>query len=93
MSGAVKKPPNFRMPLNFRMYRAERTRPGIRPLGGVPAAPAGQARWQRGGGDGPSTPPSPPAGAPAKVPEIGGPQGPEPTRYGDWERNGICYDF
>jgi len=28
-----------------------------------------------------------------KVPEIGGPSGPEPTRYGDWERNGICSDF
>uniref|UniRef100_A0A2P2MY37 Succinate dehydrogenase assembly factor 4, mitochondrial n=1 Tax=Rhizophora mucronata TaxID=61149 RepID=A0A2P2MY37_RHIMU len=25
--------------------------------------------------------------------EIGGPRGPEPTRYGDWERNGRCYDF
>ena len=25
--------------------------------------------------------------------EIGGPQGPEPTRYGDWEKKGICYDF
>ncbi len=25
--------------------------------------------------------------------EIGGPSGPEPTRYGDWERNGICVDF
>lgn len=25
--------------------------------------------------------------------EIGGPKGPEPTRYGDWERNGRCYDF
>ena len=25
--------------------------------------------------------------------EIGGPEGPEPTRYGDWERNGICSDF
>lgn len=25
--------------------------------------------------------------------EIGGPEGPEPTRYGDWERKGICYDF
>ena len=28
-----------------------------------------------------------------KPKEIGGPSGPEPTRYGDWERNGICYDF
>jgi hypothetical protein len=25
--------------------------------------------------------------------EIGGPQGPEPTRYGDWERAGRCIDF
>jgi hypothetical protein len=25
--------------------------------------------------------------------EIGGPRGPEPTRYGDWERNGRCTDF
>ncbi len=28
-----------------------------------------------------------------KVPEIGGPEGPEPTRYGDWERKGIVSDF
>ena len=27
------------------------------------------------------------------VREIGGPAGPEPTRYGDWERNGRCIDF
>lgn len=25
--------------------------------------------------------------------EIDGPKGPEPTRYGDWEKNGRCYDF
>jgi hypothetical protein len=25
--------------------------------------------------------------------EIGGPKGPEPTRYGDWERKGIAVDF
>ena len=25
--------------------------------------------------------------------EIGGPEGPEPTRYGDWEYNGRCTDF
>ncbi len=25
--------------------------------------------------------------------EIGGPEGPEPTRFGDWERKGICVDF
>ncbi len=27
------------------------------------------------------------------VEEVGGPAGPEPTRYGDWERNGRCIDF
>ena len=26
-------------------------------------------------------------------PENGGPKGPEPTRYGDWERKGIAVDF
>jgi len=38
--------------------------------------------------------PSAPA-LPAKkpVPEIGGPKGPEPTRYGDWEVGGRCTDF
>ncbi|MCB9987814.1 MAG: DUF1674 domain-containing protein [Rhodospirillales bacterium] len=25
--------------------------------------------------------------------EIGGPPGPEPTRYGDWEKSGKCVDF
>ncbi len=25
--------------------------------------------------------------------EHGGPSGPEPTRYGDWERKGIASDF
>jgi hypothetical protein len=25
--------------------------------------------------------------------EQGGPKGPEPTRYGDWERKGIVSDF
>jgi hypothetical protein len=30
---------------------------------------------------------------PQKPGEIGGPKGPEPTRYGDWEVNGRCSDF
>lgn len=25
--------------------------------------------------------------------EVGGPSGPEPTRFGDWERKGIASDF
>lgn len=32
--------------------------------------------------------------AAAKLPhELGGPSGPEPTRYGDWERKGLAVDF
>jgi hypothetical protein len=39
--------------------------------------------------------PAPPAPAsPAAVPtEIGGPRGPEPTRYGDWQTKGRVSDF
>ncbi len=27
------------------------------------------------------------------APESGGPAGPEPTRYGDWERKGLSVEF
>ncbi|WP_293898462.1 DUF1674 domain-containing protein [Phenylobacterium sp.] len=27
------------------------------------------------------------------APEQGGPKGPEPTRFGDWERKGLAVDF
>jgi hypothetical protein len=30
---------------------------------------------------------------PEKTEEKGGPKGPEPTRYGDWEKDGRCVDF
>ncbi|MBC8025070.1 MAG: DUF1674 domain-containing protein [Steroidobacteraceae bacterium] len=29
----------------------------------------------------------------ARPAEFGGPPGPEPTRFGDWEKNGRCIDF
>lgn len=29
----------------------------------------------------------------ARKQEHGGPTGPEPTRYGDWEKKGRCIDF
>ena len=29
----------------------------------------------------------------APATEIGGRDGPEPTRFGDWEKNGRCIDF
>ncbi|WP_417449217.1 DUF1674 domain-containing protein [Kordiimonas sp.] len=34
-----------------------------------------------------------PAADKTPVKEIGGRKGPEPTRYGDWEKNGIISDF
>ncbi|HVZ29811.1 MAG TPA: DUF1674 domain-containing protein [Asticcacaulis sp.] len=33
------------------------------------------------------------AEAAEQAPEDGGPSGPEPTRYGDWERKGLAVDF
>jgi hypothetical protein len=42
---------------------------------------------------------SPETTPPARTPEtprpreIGGREGPEPTRYGDWEKDGRCIDF
>jgi hypothetical protein len=30
---------------------------------------------------------------PGLAPEHGGPSGPEPTRYGDWEKKGLAIDF
>lgn len=37
--------------------------------------------------------PKPAPTKPAPATEIGGRDGPEPTRYGDWEVKGICSDF
>jgi hypothetical protein len=31
--------------------------------------------------------------SPQKPVEVGGQKGPEPTRYGDWEKAGRCTDF
>ena len=49
------------------------------PAEGKPAAPEAHATE-------PATPPE-------QVREIGGPKGPEPTRYGDWDVGGRCSDF
>ena len=44
--------------------------------------------------DRPAQEPTPvPATATVLPREIGGRDGPEPTRYGDWEKNGRCIDF
>jgi hypothetical protein len=47
----------------------------------------------------PATPSEPaenaakPAAPPPRPKEIGGPKGPEPTRFGDWEQKGRATDF
>ena len=37
--------------------------------------------------------PAPEPSLPNETEESGGPKGEEPTRYGDWENKGICWDF
>ena len=44
-----------------------------------------------GAADAPDT--SRPAADADRPAEIGGQKGPEPTRYGDWEKKGRCTDF
>ena len=39
------------------------------------------------------SPPLPEPAPPGEAEESGGPKGREPTRYGDWENKGICWDF
>ncbi|MEO6081091.1 MAG: succinate dehydrogenase assembly factor 4 [Steroidobacteraceae bacterium] len=43
--------------------------------------------------DSPTPAPASESASPVPLPEVGGPAGPEPTRYGDWERRGRCIDF
>jgi hypothetical protein len=45
-----------------------------------------------GSASGPRVAPGAP-GTGSATPEVGGRQGPEPTRYGDWENKGRCVDF
>ncbi len=41
----------------------------------------------------PAPVPAPQPAIDGKPVEIGGPKGPEPTRFGDWEQKGRCTDF
>ena len=67
-----------------RSFTAHRPKTATAPQGAGPARTAVQT---------PKTAAPKPDGAGAKPKEIGGPSGPEPTRYGDWERKGIASDF
>lgn len=73
------------------------TEPEIVPLSGVEVVPV---PVQSGGGRADATTAPGTVGeagavpVAARIPEIGGRKdGPEPTRYGDWEKNGRCVDF
>jgi hypothetical protein len=54
----------------------------------APEAASAGVTGQPAASDGPTRPPSP-----ALPREIGGRDGPEPTRFGDWEKAGRCIDF
>jgi hypothetical protein len=59
------------------------TKPGENEVDGRPSRPATEpAQDTAGTGDADPGPK-----------EIGGRKGPDPTRYGDWEKNGRCIDF
>ncbi|GAB4225672.1 MAG: DUF1674 domain-containing protein [Kiloniellaceae bacterium] len=69
----------------FKKFTARQPKPRqapVAPLQEAPKGPAPQAGQETAGKD-----------AANKPKELGGPSGPEPTRYGDWERKGICVDF
>jgi hypothetical protein len=53
----------------------------------LPAAPSGAEP------SGPNRPSITSPACPAVPREIGGREGPEPTRFGDWEKAGRCIDF
>lgn len=87
-------------------FTAHKPRPAKRPKPGVPqpvAQPvsraqldaAAEAKKARPGPDREADKQDPKAQPDkANMPkELGGPSGLEPTRYGDWERKGICSDF
>ena len=59
--------------------------PGAAP--GKPLSPAARRALEEAAARRAATPPL------DLPPEEGGPAGPEPTRYGDWEKNGIASDF
>ena len=57
----------------------------------APLAPVSESSAPTAAASSPIVPPS--AVAPAPSREIGGRDGPEPTRFGDWEKGGRCIDF
>jgi hypothetical protein len=63
------------------------------PTGGADPAPVPGEPAQKGESESDTAGPERKGGRPPGVEELGGPKGPEPTRYGDWEKGGRCSDF
>lgn len=60
----------------------------------APATPAADAPLERAAVEPAASKPGGAQGEAAVLPpEVGGREGLEPTRYGDWEKNGRCIDF
>ncbi len=70
------------------LYREHRLLPRKRAESGTVAKMPAPISTQSSKGKKASPPPDN-----AETAETGGPDGPEPTRYGDWERKGRCVDF
>jgi len=68
---------------NSRMHEETRKRPGAKDAN-TPARHDNAAAGSRKKGAG---------GEPDTPREVGGRRGPDPTRFGDWEKNGRCIDF
>jgi hypothetical protein len=68
----------------FSVDRSRRREPERKALSDAARRALAEAEARRAAAD---------AEAKARPPEIGGRKGPEPTRYGDWERKGIASDF
>jgi len=72
----------------FSKFTAHKPKPRKAPVDPLQAAPKAAGQDAAAADSGKAT-----AKPPEKPKEVGGPSGPEPTRYGDWERKGICVDF
>jgi hypothetical protein len=80
---------------NKAQHGAVETNPREGHIAGMSAKPNDQAEpLAQQPSEKPADPPAArPGNPPTRPREIGGPKGPEPTRYGDWEVGGRCTDF
>jgi hypothetical protein len=66
------------------MASADQTKPANKKLAPAAERALAEAAERRAKADGKTM---------EQAKEVGGPSGPEPTRYGDWEKKGLTSDF